>query len=129
MPQNEMWTIRQKITGVLLRQARVDSGKTLKECGRALGLSSSALSAIEQRLEHSVEILAHGGERLDEHLSGRNLDLTQCLVQRIARRNELVALTLEELEALLFLSMLLNGQRVDRSNSLEFALEALGLHA
>jgi transcriptional regulator with XRE-family HTH domain len=47
MPQNEMWTIRQKITGVLLRQARVDSGKTLKECGRALGLSSSALSAIE----------------------------------------------------------------------------------
>jgi transcriptional regulator with XRE-family HTH domain len=47
MPHNEVWTIKQKITGVLLRQARVDSGKTLKECGRALGLSSSALSAIE----------------------------------------------------------------------------------
>jgi transcriptional regulator with XRE-family HTH domain len=47
MPQNEAWTLRQKITGVLLRQARTDAGKTLKECGRVLDLSSSALSAIE----------------------------------------------------------------------------------
>jgi transcriptional regulator with XRE-family HTH domain len=47
MSQNEAWILRQKITGVLLRQARQDAGKTLKECGRVLGLSSGAISAIE----------------------------------------------------------------------------------
>jgi len=47
MPRDEAWTIRQKMTGVLLRQARHDAGKTLKECGQVLGLSSGAVSAIE----------------------------------------------------------------------------------
>lgn len=48
MSQKEAWILRQKITGVLLRQARQDAGKTLKECGRVLGLSSSVISAIER---------------------------------------------------------------------------------
>jgi len=47
MAQNEAGKVRQKITGVLLRQARTDAGKTLKECGSVLGLSSGAVSAIE----------------------------------------------------------------------------------
>lgn len=47
MTQNEAERVRQKITGVLLRQARTDAGKTLKDCGNVLGLSSGAVSAIE----------------------------------------------------------------------------------
>jgi transcriptional regulator with XRE-family HTH domain len=48
MPQPDAWTLRQKITGVLLRQARLAAGKSLKECGEIVGFSSSALSAIER---------------------------------------------------------------------------------
>ncbi len=48
MPQPEAWTIRQKIIGVLLRQTRLEAGKSLKECGQVLGLSSGVLSAIER---------------------------------------------------------------------------------
>jgi transcriptional regulator with XRE-family HTH domain len=47
MAQNEAERVRQKITGVLLRQARTNAGKTLKDCGNVLGLSSGAVSAIE----------------------------------------------------------------------------------
>jgi transcriptional regulator with XRE-family HTH domain len=47
MPQPEAWTLRQKIIGVLLRQARLEAGKTLKECGQVLGFSSGVVSAIE----------------------------------------------------------------------------------
>jgi transcriptional regulator with XRE-family HTH domain len=47
MPQKDEWMLRQKITGVILRQARLDAGKTLKQCGQFLGLSSGAISAIE----------------------------------------------------------------------------------
>lgn len=47
MAQNEAGKVRQKITGVLLRQARTDAGKTLKECGSVLDLSSGTVSAIE----------------------------------------------------------------------------------
>ena len=48
MPQQEALILKQKITGVLLRQARQDAGKSLKECGQVLGLSSGAISAIER---------------------------------------------------------------------------------
>jgi transcriptional regulator with XRE-family HTH domain len=48
MAQPDAWTLRQKITGVLLRQARLEAGKSLKECGNIAGLSSGALSAIER---------------------------------------------------------------------------------
>ena len=47
MAREEAWTIRQKTLGALLREARKDAGKTLKDCGSALGLSSGAISAIE----------------------------------------------------------------------------------
>jgi transcriptional regulator with XRE-family HTH domain len=47
MLQPEARTLRQKIIGVLLRQARQEAGKSLKECGQVLGLSSSAVSSIE----------------------------------------------------------------------------------
>lgn len=48
MSTPEAWTLRQKIIGVLLRQARLDAGKSLKECGQVLGLSSGALGSIER---------------------------------------------------------------------------------
>jgi transcriptional regulator with XRE-family HTH domain len=75
MPQNEAWTIRQKITGVLVRQARQDAGKTLKECGQVLGLSSSTLSAVEHGKRSislpELEVLAYYLEiSLDQLLNG-----------------------------------------------------------
>jgi len=75
MPQKEAWILRQKITGVLLRQARQDAGKTLKECGRVLGLSSSAMSAIEYGKRPislpELEMLAYYlGTPLDRLLNG-----------------------------------------------------------
>jgi len=48
MSTPEAWTLRQKIIGVLLRQARLDAGKSLQECGQVLGLSSGALGSIER---------------------------------------------------------------------------------
>ena len=47
MPLDEAFAIQQKITGVLLRQARTGAGRTIKECSQVLGISSGALSAIE----------------------------------------------------------------------------------
>lgn len=47
MPENKAWILRQKILGVLVRQARTGAGKSLKECGLVLGLTSGAISAIE----------------------------------------------------------------------------------
>jgi len=75
MPQKEAWTIRQKITGVLVRQARQDAGKTLKECGQVLGLSSSTLSAVEHGKRSislpELEVLAYYLEiSLDQLLNG-----------------------------------------------------------
>ena len=75
MAQNEASKVRQKITGVLLRQARMDAGKTLKECGRVLGVSSGAISAIEHGRRSislpELEILAYYlGVPLDRLLNG-----------------------------------------------------------
>lgn len=47
MPPSEAQAIQRKIRGVLLRQARTDAGKTLKECGEILGRSSSTVAAVE----------------------------------------------------------------------------------
>lgn len=41
-------TIRQKKLGVLLRDARIASGKYKKDCGDAIGVSSSSITSIEQ---------------------------------------------------------------------------------
>lgn len=76
MPLKEAFTIRQKITGVLLRQARLDAGKTLKECSRVLGLSSGTLSAIEHGRRSislpELEMLAYYlGLPVDQLLNGR----------------------------------------------------------
>ncbi len=95
MSQNEVWTIRQKITGVLLRQARVDSGKTLKECGRALCLSSSALSAIEHGRRPislpELEILAYYLDIPVEHLLNGSTEPARVPVEALPSE-ELLAL-------------------------------------
>lgn len=41
-------TLRAKKLGILLKDARIASGKTMKECGIALGLSGSTISAYER---------------------------------------------------------------------------------
>jgi transcriptional regulator with XRE-family HTH domain len=72
MPPSEAQAIQRKIRGVLLRQARTDAGKTLKECGEILGLSSSTVSAVEYgRRSFSLpelELLAYYLEVPLEHL-------------------------------------------------------------
>jgi transcriptional regulator with XRE-family HTH domain len=75
MAENKVWTIRQKITGVLLRQARTNAGKSLKDCGQIIGLSSSTLSAIEHGQRSislpELEVLAYYlGASLDSLLNG-----------------------------------------------------------
>jgi transcriptional regulator with XRE-family HTH domain len=47
MPHAEAWALRQKITGVLVRQVRQEAGKSLEQCANVLGLSSSEMSEIE----------------------------------------------------------------------------------
>jgi transcriptional regulator with XRE-family HTH domain len=75
MAQKEMWAVQRKITGVLLRQARLDAGKTLKECGHVLGLSSGAISSVEHGRRAislpELEMLAfYLGVSLDQLLNG-----------------------------------------------------------
>lgn len=41
-------TLRAKKLGVLLRDARLSSGKTMKECGEAIGVSGSTISSYEK---------------------------------------------------------------------------------
>ena len=71
----ETLAIQQKITGVLLRQARMDAGKTLKKCSQVLGVSSGALSAIEHGRRSislpELELLAfYLGVPVDQLLNG-----------------------------------------------------------
>jgi transcriptional regulator with XRE-family HTH domain len=95
MPENEVWTIRQKITGVLLRQARLDTGKSLKECGQAVGLSSSALSAIEHGRRAislpELEMLAYYLEVPLEQLLNGSSESQQTPIEALPS-NELLAL-------------------------------------
>jgi transcriptional regulator with XRE-family HTH domain len=48
MSQEQAIQIRSKIVGVLLRDARLAAGKSMKEVGAVIGVSSSTISAIEQ---------------------------------------------------------------------------------
>lgn len=53
-------TIRQKKLGVLLRDARIASGKYKKDCGEVIGVSSSSITSIEQgRRSPSLPELEH----------------------------------------------------------------------
>lgn len=47
-PVGEIMTIRRKIIGVLLRQARLDAGKSQKQCAEALSCSTDRISQYEQ---------------------------------------------------------------------------------
>lgn len=41
-------TLRAKKLGILIRDARLSSGKTMKECGKAIGVSGSTISSYEK---------------------------------------------------------------------------------
>ena len=47
-PLDEIMTIRRKIIGVLLRQARLDAGKSQKQCAEALSCSADRISQYER---------------------------------------------------------------------------------
>ncbi|HID65210.1 MAG TPA: helix-turn-helix domain-containing protein [Anaerolineae bacterium] len=47
-PVAEIMTIRRKIIGVLLRQARLDAGKSQKQCAKALSCSAERVSQYER---------------------------------------------------------------------------------
>jgi len=47
-PVNEIMTIRRKIIGVLLRQARLDAGKSQRQCAEALSCSAERISQYER---------------------------------------------------------------------------------
>lgn len=46
-PAERLIALRQKMIGVLLRQARMEAGKTQKECAEALGVSTNTISKYE----------------------------------------------------------------------------------
>ncbi|HLE73189.1 MAG TPA: helix-turn-helix transcriptional regulator [Anaerolineales bacterium] len=48
MSQEQSIRIRSKIVGVLLRDARLAAGKSMKDVGQVIGVSSSTISSIEQ---------------------------------------------------------------------------------
>ncbi|MEX2143195.1 MAG: helix-turn-helix transcriptional regulator [Anaerolineales bacterium] len=48
MSQDQAIQLRSKIVGVLLRDARLAAGKSMKEVGAVIGVSSSTISSIEQ---------------------------------------------------------------------------------
>jgi transcriptional regulator with XRE-family HTH domain len=48
MSQDQAIQLRSKIIGVLLRDARLAAGKSMKEVGQVIGLSGSTISAIER---------------------------------------------------------------------------------
>jgi transcriptional regulator with XRE-family HTH domain len=47
-PVDEIMTIRRKIIGVLLRQARLEAGKSQKQCAEALSCSAGRISQYER---------------------------------------------------------------------------------
>ena len=72
--QERMW-LRQKLIGVLLRQARLTAGKTQKECAEELGVSHQHISEYEHgrrdipvvELENLVEFLEVPVETFIQH--------------------------------------------------------------
>jgi transcriptional regulator with XRE-family HTH domain len=63
MSQNTAVLIRQKKLGILLRDARLAAGKTMKETGQVIGVSGSSISSIERGKKSpslpELEILAY----------------------------------------------------------------------
>ena len=49
-------TIRAKKLGVLLRNARQSAGRSKKECGQGIGVSSSTINSFENGLFIGIEI-------------------------------------------------------------------------
>jgi len=47
LPVKELFILRNRVIGVLLRQARMAAGMTQEECGKAIDLSGSRISAYE----------------------------------------------------------------------------------
>src|SRR6266542_292907 len=86
-----------------------------------------AFAAAEQRLEYGAEMLPDLGERIEEERFRRLIDLTRRLLQRIAGGHEIVALRLEELEALGLFRVLLDGQGVDGPDGVDGAAQPVVL--
>src|SRR5690606_22544349 len=93
-----------------------------------------ALAALEQRLEGPAEVGADLLERLGEELPRGPIDLADRRLEVIARPDQVVTLTREELEPPALLLVLLHRQHVDRAepvqvggDGLELRTECVGL--
>jgi len=95
-PNPILKTIRAKKLGVLIRDARLVSGKTLEECAQAVGLTPERFEKIELGLEApslpELELLAYtlkvplehfwGNERLQQNGNKASLDTAQVKLLR-----------------------------------------------
>lgn len=74
MPHPQMKTIRAKKLGVLIRDAREASGKTIKECAAALGITPATFKSYERGAKSpslpEVEVLAYYLDVPLEHFWG-----------------------------------------------------------
>src|SRR5207249_9894021 len=104
--------------GALAARRRVDLDLALQRLV-FVGEPYIALPSAEQRLEHRAEVLAYLPERLEKHQRRRLIDLAGRPLQRLARRDQVVALRHEELEPLPCCGAVLDGQRVDRADGID----------
>src|SRR5438046_8698714 len=84
-----------------------------------------AFAAAEQRLEDGAEMISDLGERLEKQRLRCLIDFAGGLLQRVARGDEVVALSLEELEALVLFRVLFDGERGDASDGVRDSAEAV----
>ena len=92
----------------------------------AIFQSQVAFAAAEERHEDFAEIHAHLFERRHEQLARRRVDLLDGLQQRGARVEQVGALRDEELVALHRFVVLLDRERVHRSELFELATQLVG---
>ena len=98
---------------------------------RLLGVLQAqvALAAAEQRHEDLAEVLAHLRERREEQLARGHVDLPDGLLQRVAGVGEIGALRAEKLESPRFFLVLLDGERVHRTECIELGAQFIAFRA
>src|SRR5438270_6246467 len=74
--------------------------------------SEITFAAAEECHEDVAKVLAHPHEGLEEELSCSCVDFANCLVQRVLRRVQVVALSSKEAEAPRLFLVLLDGERI-----------------
>src|SRR5690606_23540809 len=110
----------------LAARGRMDVDRGLERIVRVLH-PDVRLSALEQAEEGLAEVLADVVEGAREQIRRGLVDLADGRPEVVARLDQIVPLSGEEVETLALLGVLLDGQHVDRSDALEraYALDQL----